>query len=69
MPDQPYVDPPDLQFGKAAKEKADTLDALLDSGESPEEIVEVEEEVGERGQATVPRAGNKAPVAGDRDAP
>lgn len=69
MPDPPYADPSDLQFGTVAEERQDTLDALLDNGESPEKIADVEDELRRRGQTTEPRAGNKAPVSGDKDVP
>lgn len=53
--DQPYVDPSDLQFGKAAQEKEETVDALLERGENPAELDEGDPD-------TQPRPGNKAPV-------
>ncbi len=65
MTERPYVDPPDLQFGKAAAEKDETLDELIERGESPERIEAEEGERRARGADTTPRAGNKAPVGGD----
>jgi hypothetical protein len=65
MPDKPYADPQDLQFGKAAKEKEETLDARRERGESEEHIVEEEQARQRAGAVTEPRPGNKARPGGD----
>jgi hypothetical protein len=65
MTEQPYADPSDLQFGKAAAEKEETLDELIDQGESLESVEAEERERRQKGLETTPRAGNKAPVGGD----
>ena len=65
MPDKPYADPQDLQFGKAAKEKEETLDARRERGVPDERILE-EEDRQAGGAATDPRAGNKARPEGDQ---
>jgi len=66
MPEQPYADPQDLQFGKAAAEKEEELDELLEQGESLEQVTVDEETQRQHGALTEPRAGNKAPLPEDR---
>jgi hypothetical protein len=64
MADQPYADPQDLQFGKIAAQKEETLDELLEEGMAPERI----EAADERQNAVVePRPGGKAEPAGSSD--
>jgi hypothetical protein len=65
MTEQPYADPADLQFGKAAAEKEDTLDQRVERGESPERLEAEDHERHRKGIETTPRAGNKAPPEGD----
>jgi hypothetical protein len=60
-----YVDPQDLQFSKAAAEKEETLDVLLDQGVTLQELDEQEEALRQSGELAQPRAGNKAPPSGD----
>lgn len=48
-----YADPQDLQFGKAAADKEDRLDAMLAAGASVQEVQAQEDVV-------TPRAANKA---------
>jgi hypothetical protein len=64
-PGESYVDPQDLQFGQAAAEKEDTLDAMLEQGVSLDRVEAAEEELRSAGQVSTPRAGSKAkPVSG-----
>jgi hypothetical protein len=61
MPQQPYVDPQDLQFGQAAAEKQEKLDEHLESGDADELIEAEEHERHQQGTEPELRAGNKAP--------
>ena len=58
-----YPDPQDLQFGRAAAEKEETLDRMLEQGADPEQLDAIEERLRGPGSATGPRPGNKAQPA------
>ncbi|MBO0729112.1 MAG: hypothetical protein J2P57_07620 [Acidimicrobiaceae bacterium] len=55
--DQPYADPRDVEFGKAAKEKEEILDEQRAAGEPGENLEEIEE------HEKPPRPGGKAEPA------
>jgi hypothetical protein len=59
-----YPDPQDIQFGKAAAEKEDTLDDLMEQGVDPAQVQAIDEGLHAAGQATKPRPGNKAEPSG-----
>ena len=52
MTKQPFADPHDLQHGKAAAEKEESLDELIERGESPERLIAEEHERRQSGDET-----------------
>jgi hypothetical protein len=58
-PVETYADPQDLQFSKAAAEKEEKLDTLLEQGVPVEELDRKEEELRQEGKLSEPGAGNK----------
>ena len=55
--DQPYADPEDLEFGKAAKEKEEMLDEHRGAAEPSETLEDMEQ------RESPPRPGGKAEPA------
>jgi hypothetical protein len=59
MPDEPYADPQDLYFGKAAADKEKVLDSALKAGKSPEQLDADEGELRRHGDLQDVRPGGK----------